>query len=108
MGANSFNHAEILADSPPIQTVLCPEWIRIELAIKLFGLSRTKLYELIAERKIKSFCLRERNKIKGIRLISFDSLREFLEKEASEQLNNAASQPVQPTNEPSHKSDSLP
>jgi hypothetical protein len=85
MRANSFNHAEILADSPPIQTLLRPEWIRIDAAIKLFGISRTKLYELIADRRIKSFCLRERNKLKGCRLISFDSLSEFLEREAREQ-----------------------
>jgi predicted DNA-binding transcriptional regulator AlpA len=62
-----------------------PEWVRIDAAVRLFGLSRSKLYELITDRKIKSFCLRERNKIKGIRLISFDSLSEFLENEAREQ-----------------------
>jgi Helix-turn-helix domain len=56
----------------------------------MFGLSRSKLYELINDRKIKSFCLRERNKIKGIRLISFDSLSEFLENEAREQQEISA------------------
>jgi len=72
-------------DSPPVQTQLRPEWLRIDAAVKLFGISRSKLYELIADRKVKSFCLRERNKIKGIRLISFDSLSEFLENEARAQ-----------------------
>jgi predicted DNA-binding transcriptional regulator AlpA len=62
-----------------------PEWIRINLAVKLFGLSRSKLYELITDRKIKSFTLRERNKIKGIRLINYDSLCQFLESEAQAQ-----------------------
>jgi helix-turn-helix protein len=85
MGANSFNHVGILADSPPVQTLLRPEWIRVDAAIQIFGLSRTKLYELIADRRMKSFCLRDRNKIKGVRLISFDSLNEFLEREAKEQ-----------------------
>jgi hypothetical protein len=93
MGANSFKHAGILADSPPIQIysdpLQRPEWIRLHTAVKLFGLSRTKLYELIAERKIKSFCLRERNKIKGIRLISFDSLDQFLKNEAKAQQEAA-------------------
>jgi predicted DNA-binding transcriptional regulator AlpA len=74
---------QILADSQPIKQR--PEWLRIDAAVRLFGLSRSKLYELITDRKIKSFCLRERNKIKGIRLISFDSLSEFLENEAREQ-----------------------
>jgi Helix-turn-helix domain len=74
---------QVLTDNPPIKQR--PEWLRIDSAVKLFGLSRSKLYELIADRKIKSFCLRERNKIKGIRLLSFDSLSEFLENEAREQ-----------------------
>ena len=82
---NLANHADILVDSPPVQTQLRPEWLRIDAAVKLFGISRSKLYELIADRKVKSFCLRERNKIKGIRLISFDSLSEFLENEARAQ-----------------------
>ena len=82
---NSPNYAEILADSPPIQTHLRPEWLRVEAAVKLFGISRSKIYELIAARRIKSFCLRERNKVKGIRLISYDSLSEFLKNEAKAQ-----------------------
>ena len=45
--------AGILADSPPNQTLLRPEWIRV---------------------------LRERNKVKGCRLISFDSLKRFSRK----------------------------
>jgi len=61
----------------------------MDAAEKLFGISRSKLYELISDRKIKSFCLRERNKIKGIRLISYDSLCEFLEKEAEAQHEGA-------------------
>lgn len=84
------SRAEILADSPAIQTQLRPEWVRIDAAVKLVGISRSKLYELIADRKIKSFCLRERNKLKGIRLISFDSLIEFLENEARAQAQEEA------------------
>ena len=78
-------HAEILANSPPIEAQFRPEWIRVDAAVKLFGISRTKLYQLITDRRIKSFCLRERNKLKGCRLISFDSLSEFLENEAKAQ-----------------------
>jgi len=85
---NSPNHAEILADSPPIQSRFSPprpEWLRIPEATRIFGLSRSKLYELISERQIKSFCLRERNKIKGIRLLNYDSLCDFLQNEAKAQ-----------------------
>jgi len=59
--------------------------VRVDVAVKLFGISRSKLYELIADRKIKSFCLRERNKLKGVRLLSFDSLCDFFEREAKSQ-----------------------
>jgi hypothetical protein len=73
-------HTDALADQSA-----WPEWIRLAEATRRFGISRSKFYELIADRKIKSFCLRERNKIKGIRLISYDSICEFLEKEAEAQ-----------------------
>jgi hypothetical protein len=64
---------------------LRPEWLRMDVAVRLFGLSRSKFYELIADRRIKSFCLRERNKRKGIRLLSYDSISQFLENESREQ-----------------------
>jgi excisionase family DNA binding protein len=91
---NALDRAEILADNPPIQTQLRPEWLRVDVAAKLFGISRSKLYEFIADRRIKSFCLRERNKLKGIRLISFDSLNEFLEIQAKAQEAPAAEREV--------------
>ena len=81
---DSGNHTATLADQS-VQSQQRPEWIRMDAAEKLFGISRSKLYELISNRKIKSFCLRERNKVKGIRLLSFDSICEFLEKEAEAQ-----------------------
>jgi hypothetical protein len=62
-----------------------PEWGRIANAVRRFGIGRSKFYELIRDRRIKSFCLRERGKVKGIRMISFESVREFLENEAREQ-----------------------
>jgi predicted DNA-binding transcriptional regulator AlpA len=82
---NQGNHAQVLVDSLTAHKIR-PEWLRVDAAVKLFGISRSKLYELISDRRIKSFCLRERNKIKGIRLISFDSVQEFLEREAIAEL----------------------
>ena len=58
---------------------LRPEWLRIPSAIKVFGISRTKLYELISERKIKSVSLRKRGQTKGTRLLSYDSLMDYLD-----------------------------
>ena len=56
-----------------------PEWLRVPAAVKIFGISRTKFYELIAQRKIKSVSLRERGQVRGIRLLNYDSISEYLE-----------------------------
>ena len=58
---------------------LKPEWCRIPEAIRLFGICRSSLYELIAEGKIKSTCLKKRGALRGVRLVSFDSLAAFIE-----------------------------
>jgi hypothetical protein len=79
MPMNATEHPASVADAQSQQK---PEWLRIEAAVKLFGISRTKLYDLISNKRIKSFCLRERGKVKGLRLISYDSLSEFLENQA--------------------------
>jgi hypothetical protein len=79
---HTTEHSASVADAQSQQK---PEWLRIEAAVKLFGISRTKLYDLISNKRIKSFCLRERGKIKGLRLISYDSLCQFLESEAQAQ-----------------------
>jgi hypothetical protein len=56
-----------------------PEYIRVDKATELFGIGRTKLYSLMAEGKVKAFSLRKRGQVKGTRLISYDSLRDFIE-----------------------------
>jgi|GEM_PF-1086380 len=56
-----------------------PEWVRPSQATKVFGIGRTKLYELIAEGKIKSVSLKKRGTARGTRLISYDSLVDFVE-----------------------------
>ncbi len=60
-----------------------PEWLRIPEAVRLFSVSRSALYELIAAGEIKSTALKKRGAVRGIRLISFDSLSEFIERSAS-------------------------
>jgi hypothetical protein len=66
----------------PVKNHFRPEWVRIDEAVRLFGLSRSRLYQLIGQKRIKSFSLRERNQIKGTRLLNYDSLCEFFEREA--------------------------
>ena len=62
-----------------------PEWLRIPSAVKIFGISRTKLYELIGQQKIKSVSLRERGQVRGTRLLSYDSMMDYLDQLAEKQ-----------------------
>ena len=58
-----------------------PEWIRFPKAGKLCpftGLTRSFLYSLATDGKIKTLSLRERGKARGVRLISYDSLIGFI------------------------------
>lgn len=56
-----------------------PEWIRVDDAVHVSGLSRSKIYELIKDQKIKSFSKKERGAVRGIRLIFLDSLLDHIE-----------------------------
>lgn len=56
-----------------------PVWLRVNEAVRLFGVSRSLLYEYISEGKIKSRVLKSRrDSVRGIRLLSFDSLNEMI------------------------------
>ncbi|NWK55652.1 helix-turn-helix domain-containing protein [Verrucomicrobiaceae bacterium N1E253] len=61
-----------------------PEWLRLAQATAIFGVGRSKLYELIKDGKVKSTSLRTRGQVKGTRLISYDSLSDYIEKSASQ------------------------
>jgi hypothetical protein len=58
-----------------------PEFCRPADMPRLFGIGRTYAYQLINEGKIKSISLRKRGARFGVRLISCDSVREFLARE---------------------------
>jgi hypothetical protein len=55
-----------------------PEWERIPDITRRFGIKRSKLYELLQLRLIKSISLCRRGNIRGIRLVSTDSVRSYL------------------------------
>jgi hypothetical protein len=58
---------------------LTPVWLRIPGAVRVSGIGRSRLYELIGDQKIRSTVLKKRRDSKrGIRLISYDSLLEFI------------------------------
>jgi hypothetical protein len=61
------------------QGALKPEWIRPKDVPKLFGIGRSRIYELISDGKVKSVSLRQRGQKHGTRLISYDSLAAYLE-----------------------------
>jgi len=70
-----------------------PVWLRIPEAVRVSGLCRSSIYNLITNKKVKSFT----NKIqpdsqRGTRLISYSSLVEYLEKEHDRSLLNAATE----------------
>ena len=56
-----------------------PEFADHRTARALFGLSRSYLYNLASERKIRSVSLRKPGAIKGRRLFDCASIREFLQ-----------------------------
>ena len=70
------------SDSNPV-VVINPEWLRLPDAVKFSGLSRSLLYQNFdyVGGKIKTRNIRQRNKIRGIRLVNVDSLRAFIESE---------------------------
>ena len=56
-----------------------PEWIKVSGAVRQFSIGRTLLYELIGSGVIKTALIRKRGNIRGCRLISTDSLRQYIE-----------------------------
>ena len=75
------NHQEVacasLEHSDPDRAV----WLRIPQAVRTRGIGRSTLYALICQGKVKSRVLKaRRDSVRGIRLISADSLDAFIER----------------------------
>jgi excisionase family DNA binding protein len=66
-------------NSPPSPATESPLWIRIPQAVNLTGLSRSKLYELLAEGRIRSASLRDPGQRHATRLIDRADLLRFLD-----------------------------
>ena len=71
-------HAEIFPDGAPIRC----RYLRVQKALDSYPLKRAKLYEKLASGEIKSFCLKEKGALKGLRLIDRDSYDAYLERAA--------------------------
>ncbi|MDB3939511.1 AlpA family phage regulatory protein [Verrucomicrobiales bacterium] len=62
---------------------LKPEWIRIPEAVRISGMSRSKIYELMNAGKIRNSSLAEEGQTKGTRLVSYASLMHLIESRAT-------------------------
>lgn len=56
-----------------------PRWIRIRDAIRVSGICRSSIYELINSGAVKSFSHKKEGKTLGQRLISYQSLIDYLD-----------------------------
>ncbi len=63
---------------------LKPEWLRVPDAVRVFAISRSALFEMIAAGTIKSASLKKRGALRGIRIISYNSLAEYCERAATQ------------------------
>lgn len=72
------------AAAPAKQTQFIPQdWLRVSEACAYCRVSKPKLYDLLNRGLVKSVSLKERGQIKGTRLVSFHSLKAFLESKAT-------------------------
>jgi hypothetical protein len=71
---------EIQQDTHTGPVTLNPRWLRMPSAVKYAGLSRSRLYELLAQGRIKSICLKSRaGALRGVRLVDRESIDLFME-----------------------------
>ena len=75
---------EIQQDTHTGPVTLNPRWLRVPSAVKYSGLSRSRLYQLLTERRIKSICVKSRKGAeRGVRLIDRESIDLFMETNGS-------------------------
>jgi hypothetical protein len=71
-------HLETYPDGASIRS----RYLRVQQVLDFYPFKRAKLYEYLASGDIKSFVLKERGALRGMRLIDRDSLDAFLESHA--------------------------
>jgi predicted DNA-binding transcriptional regulator AlpA len=73
---------EIQLDTYSGPVTLNPRWLRIPAAVKYSGLSRSRLYELLSDGKIRSICVKSQKWAqRGVRLIDRESIDLFMERQ---------------------------
>jgi hypothetical protein len=74
---------EIQLDTHSGPVTLNPRWLRIPAAVKYSGLSRSKLYEVLSEGRIRSICVKsQKGSQRGVRVIDRESIDAFMEGQA--------------------------
>jgi hypothetical protein len=69
---------EIQLDTHGGPITLAPRWLRVPRAVKYSGLSRSKLYELLSDGRIRSICVRsQKGAQRGARLIMREQIDFF-------------------------------
>ena len=74
-----MNPASQTSATNPKHTTEPLRWLRVEEAARTRGISRSLLYEFLRDGKIKSSLLRKKGNVRGIRLISAESLDAYIE-----------------------------
>ena len=70
------------ADTEGAPVTLNPRWLRIPAAVKYSGLSRSRLYELLSEGRIRTICVKSQKWAqRGVRLIDRESIDLFMERQ---------------------------
>jgi len=73
---------EIQVDIDGGPVTLNPRWLRIPTAVKYSGLSRSMLYELLSDGRIRSICVKSQKWARrGVRLIDRESIDLFMERQ---------------------------
>lgn len=71
---SSLVSKQILSETYPRENAIRSRYIRVAQALEWYPWKRAKLYELLSKGDVKSFVLKEKGAIRGIRLIDKDSL----------------------------------
>ena len=80
---SSLTSNQILSETYPNGHAIRSRYIRVAQALEWYPFKRAKLYELISSGRIRSFVLKERGAIRGLRLIDRDSLDDYIESKAA-------------------------
>jgi hypothetical protein len=78
----SLESKQIHLETYPVGAPIQSRYVRVEQLLRNYPLKRSKLYEYLASGVIKSFVLKEKGALRGMRLIDRDSVDRFLESHA--------------------------